>query len=69
MERQPVTSSNILSIGYSASSLTLEIEFTSGAIYQYFDVSEAEHEGLMSAASHGAYLSRQIKGKYRYARV
>lgn len=41
MNRTSVTSSNIASIGYDPSSLTLEVEFTDGSIYQYFDVPEA----------------------------
>ncbi len=69
MIRIPVTSSNITAIGYDEASRTLEIEFTSGAIYQYFDVPPAVHQGLMSASSHGSYLASSIKGEYRYART
>ena len=35
MDRTPVVSSNINSIGYDASSSVLEVEFRSG-LYQYF---------------------------------
>ena len=38
MIRQPVSSSNIRSIGYDSESNTLEIEFHSGGVYQYFGV-------------------------------
>lgn len=38
MIRQPVSSSNIRSIGYDSKSNTLEIEFHSGGVYQYFGV-------------------------------
>ena len=37
MIRQPVSSSNIRSIGYDSMSSTLEIEFHSGGVYQYFN--------------------------------
>jgi hypothetical protein len=67
--RIPVDSSNINSIGYDEESSTLEIEFHSGAIYQYFDVSFPVYDGLMEADSKGQYLSQHIKGKYRYVKV
>jgi hypothetical protein len=34
MDRIPVSSSSIVSIGYDPDSLTLEIEFKSGAVYR-----------------------------------
>lgn len=66
MQRQPVRSSNIRSIGYDETSRTLEIEFTSGDVYQYFDVPQREHQALMQASSHGSYLNKNIKDKYRF---
>lgn len=36
MERQYVSSSNIASIGYDPDNQVLEIEFLSGAVYQYY---------------------------------
>lgn len=70
MDRKYVTSSNIASIGYDSNSQTLEVEFLNGAIYQYYDVPEALYEGLMSADSHGTFLSEHIKkGGYRYERL
>ena len=69
MRRDPVTSSTIESIGYDERSQTLEVEFKSGAVYQYFGVPDAVYRELMSASSQGQYLARTIKGAYRYARV
>ena len=69
MERTPVDSSNISSIGYDDNSMTLEIEFHSGAIYQYFDVPLPVYEGMMEATSKGQYLAQNIKGNYRYVKV
>ena len=69
MKRTPVNSSNILSVGYDLSTLTLEVEFHNGSVYQYFDVPEAIYEALISAESHGTFLNTQIKGVYRYARI
>jgi hypothetical protein len=69
MNRIPVSSSNISSVGFDAATQTLEIEFTSGNIYQYFDVPVTVYEELMHAESKGKFLSTQIKGVYRYARL
>jgi hypothetical protein len=70
MERQYVTSSNILSIGYDPDNMILEVEFTTGAVYQYYDVSQSIYDGLMVADSHGNFLSAYVKkGGYRYAQV
>jgi len=69
MERNPVNSSNISSIGYDADSYTLEVEFHSGAVYQYFDVPLNVYQGIMEAGSKGQYLAQHIKGYYRYVKV
>lgn len=69
MERKPVSSSNIASIGYDEATSTLEIEFLNNSIYQYFDVPQHIYQGLMNADSHGQYLAQNIKGVYRYSKV
>ncbi len=66
MNRTPVSSSNLASIGYEPNSATLEIEFYDGRVYQYFDVPEFVWQGLMQANSHGKYFSAHIKDMYRY---
>ena len=68
MIRQPVTSRNLRSVGYDQASRTLEIEFNSGAIYQYDGVPDAVHGGLMRASSHGSYFHQNIKDRYPYRR-
>ena len=69
MERQPVNSSNLAEVGYDSRTQTLEVCFKSGRTYQYFDVPERIGDGLRGAESPGGYLNREIKGKFRYARV
>lgn len=69
MERKPVVSSNIASIGYDENNNILEIEFNNGNVYEYYDVPLHEYEGLMSADSKGTYLNANIKkGGYRYSK-
>lgn len=69
MNRVPVVSSTVSSVGYDAATQTLEVEFGSGIIYQYFEVPEAVHQQLLQAASVGQFLNGNIKGSYRYARL
>lgn len=70
MQRQPVTSSNLASIGYDAENEILEVEFNHGGVYQYFGVPENVYEELMNADSHGQYFDRNIKkAGYRYSKV
>ncbi len=69
MNRQPVTSSDIKSIGYSESEQVLEVEFRSGGIYQYANFSESDHAALMSASSKGKHFHRRIKDRYSTTRI
>lgn len=69
MMRQPVTSSNIQSIGYDVDSGVLEIEFKGGTVYQYFEVPPQVHGEMLQAGSLGQYFMANIRNKYRYARV
>lgn len=69
MNREPVSSSSVTSIGYDPESSTLEVEFSSGSVYQYFDVPEQYYRELMSGGSIGKVLNSIIKGQFRYART
>jgi hypothetical protein len=69
MKRTSVISSNVAEVGYDPSTQTLEVQFKDGSIYQYFDVPQHVYEGLMSAASKGQYLNKEIKFNYRYAKL
>lgn len=69
MDRQRVRSSNVRSIGYDATSSTLEVEFNSGGVYQYSGVPEAVYAALMRASSKGSYLNGHIKDRYHCQHV
>ena len=66
MKRTHVISSNIESIGYDPELNALEIEFHSGGIYQYANVSQDIYNALMNAGSHGEYFAQNIKNNVRY---
>jgi hypothetical protein len=69
MKRISVNSSNLASVGYDEKSQILEIEFNHGGVYQYFDVPELVHNGLMNASSHGKYFVVNIKDDYEYVKL
>lgn len=69
MERMPVQSSNIAEVGYEPATMTLEVAFHNGTIYQYFDVPEALYQELIRAESVGTFLNAQIKNNYRYVKL
>ena len=53
MEREPVVSSSLVSIGYDPESETLEVEFMGNRVYQYFNVPQFMWERLKAAQSMG----------------
>lgn len=69
MNRDPVTSSNIVSLGYDEAAQTLEIEFASGMVYQYYNVTSALVEQMMQAPSKGQFLNTYIRNAHPYSRV
>lgn len=69
MRRQTVTSTNIAEVGYDESQRILEVLFSNGSIYQYFEVPLQIFNELIMASSVGQYINANIKGHFRYARV
>ncbi|HUL40286.1 MAG TPA: KTSC domain-containing protein [Burkholderiales bacterium] len=69
MERKSVSSSTIRSVGYEAGSQTLEIEFTSGSIYQYSRVSPEIYRKLMAAPAIASYFKDNIEEEFTARRV
>lgn len=65
MERTPVASSNIASVGHDPETNTLEVEFKNGGVYQYEGVSADEHGALASADSIGSHFHKNIKSRYQ----
>ncbi len=69
MNRLPVESSNIVSIGYDEASLVLEIEFKGGRVYQYQSVPEDVFRELMSAGSIGKTFHSSVRGKFDFIKL
>ncbi len=69
MVRQPVSSSNVRSVGYDPESNMLEIEFNNSSVYQYFSVPENVYVNLIGTHSVGSYFHSHIKNEFRYQQV
>lgn len=69
MERTPCTSSQIKSHGYDPDTKTLEIEFNTGAVYQYPGVPQERYDALCGAPSIGKAFGEHIKGKFEFKKI
>jgi len=63
MNRQPVSSSNLHSVGCDHGSAALEIRFHSGGVDQYPGVDPSTHAALLAAPSKGRFFHAYIKGR------
>jgi len=68
MDRTHVTSSAISSVGYDDRSAVLEVEFSSGAVYDYLNVPEKVYRALLKAPSKGSFVSRRVRDRYPFMR-
>lgn len=64
MRRTAVDSTTMRSVGYDSAQQILQIEFTSGVVYQYLDVPVAVFDELMAAESKGRYFNQEIRDDY-----
>ena len=64
MERTPVESRSIASVGYDRVTSELEIEFLNGKTYRYLLVPPAAYRLLLQAPSIGQYVNRVIKPRF-----
>jgi hypothetical protein len=67
MNRTPVASSSIKSIGYESE--VLEVEFQSGTLYQYSSVPQGMFERFVAAPSKGRFFDQFIRDKYRTRKI
>ena len=69
IQRHPVTSSDITSIGYDEPSQTLEIEFHATGIYRYFSVPKEIFDALLTTPSPGKFFLQNVKTKFAWEKV
>lgn len=61
MEKLAVQSTAISAVGHTR---VLEIQFTSGKVYQFFGVPEDVYIAFLQSGSKGQYFNQHIRGKY-----
>lgn len=69
MERTPVESKALRSIGYDSDARVLELEFPGRKVYQYLDVSPELHAWLMRSKDKMAVFRNKIDGCFEVRRV
>jgi hypothetical protein len=69
MNRTAVDSSTVAGIGYDNTSMTLEVAFTGGTLYQYFNVPRSVYRKFMKADSKGQFFNAEIRDAYPYRKV
>ena len=68
MQMIPVSSSNLVAVGYDPQTMTLRVQFNSGT-YDYYNVPKNIFDGLLSAPSKGSYHHSFIKNSFSYKRI
>lgn len=66
MKRNPVRSTSIAAISYDDRSQILQVEFTSGRVYEYEEVPEFLFRALSAARSKGHYFNQSIRDRYTW---
>ncbi len=69
MKRRPVDSSIITSVGYDRATAVLEIEFSSGDVYEYFLVPHSVYDSLLRADSKGRFFGDHLRTRYRFRKL
>jgi hypothetical protein len=69
VDRAPVTSRAVVSVGYDTVRQILELEFVDGDVYQYYDVPQTTHNALLNAPSIGQFVNTDVKGRFRYTKL
>jgi hypothetical protein len=69
IDREPITSSNLVSIGYDAERKMLAVEFKSGLVMHYRNVNLNLATDFYGATSRGAFYAAFIRGKFPAERM
>jgi hypothetical protein len=64
VQRLPVESRALASVGYDAATEQLELEFRSGRVYCYAGVPRSVYDWLLRTRNKGSFVTRQIAGRY-----
>jgi hypothetical protein len=61
VNRTPVQSSQIKSVGHNPATNEMEVEFGNGSVYRYRGVDAAKHKAMMESPSIGSHFHANIK--------
>ena len=64
-----VESTALATVGYDEARALLQVEFCGRAIYHYFGVPAAVHQGLLGAPSKGSYFNQAIRGRFPFCLI
>jgi len=69
LERQPVKSRILRSLGYNESTKILEIEFQTGLVYQYAGVPLKVYRELIRSEEIGKYFTDKVRNRFRTKQI
>jgi len=69
MQRHPVHSSVLESVGYDPGAKILELEFRDNGVWAYFNLSPSVYKKFITAESLGSFFVKRIKGRYPELKV
>jgi lysyl-tRNA synthetase class 2 len=59
-------SSNISEFRFDRETDTLQVDFSNGSTYEYYNVSPATNRAFQAAPSKGSFFAKSIKGRYPF---
>ena len=68
MRKMTVQSTAISSVGFNTDN-TLEVRFSSGGTYRFFNVPQTTVEQMLSSDSIGSFFAENISGNFRSRKV
>jgi hypothetical protein len=69
VDREPVSSTHLRSVGYDEGTRTLEVEFQNGKVYEYRGVGSEVHAALVESGSPGRFFQESVRNKIAGVRV
>ncbi|HJX57016.1 MAG TPA: KTSC domain-containing protein [Methanoregula sp.] len=69
LERQPVKSRILRSMGYDEGTKILEIEFQTGLVYQYAGVPPKVYQELIRSDEIGKYFIDKVRNRFRTKQI
>lgn len=69
MNRVPVESSMMATIGYDHATAILEVEFHNGSVYAYVEVPPELYAELTETESKGQFFNTHVRAAFRFQRV